>query len=260
MQLQGQAPGRCDGYAMAALLVAIGVMGVMLSVAMPAWRTIAKREKEEELIFRGMQYSRAVGLFQRKYAAAYPPDLDTLIKGKFLRKKYKDPMAGDGEFQVLYQVNVAAGGQVVTGREGARGNPAVRDQRLSQFGPQAGTGQGPGGRGGILGVVSKSTDKSLRQWNGRSYYNEWQFIYVPNAMQPGMGGSGGPGGTNRGQGPGFPGMGGRGGQGRGMGPGGQGRGMGGRGRGFTFDTDTDGNIRNFGERPGPGRGGRGPGG
>ena len=61
------------GYAMAALLVTLGVMSVILGVAMPVWRTVVQREKEEELVFRGRQYARAIALYQRKYAASYPP-------------------------------------------------------------------------------------------------------------------------------------------------------------------------------------------
>ena len=54
------------GYAMAALLVAIAVMGVMLSVALPTWSHMIRREKEEELIFRGNQYARAINLYGEK--------------------------------------------------------------------------------------------------------------------------------------------------------------------------------------------------
>jgi type II secretory pathway pseudopilin PulG len=91
------------GYAMAALLVTLAIMGVAISVAMPVWRTMVQREKEEELIFRGRQYVRAIRLFQGRYANAYPPSIDTLVEQKFLRKKYKDPMTEDGEFEVLHQ-------------------------------------------------------------------------------------------------------------------------------------------------------------
>ena len=63
MKLAGQ--GQQDGYAMAALLVAMAIMAVMTSVAMPVWSRVAQREKEEELVFRGEQYARAIGLFQR---------------------------------------------------------------------------------------------------------------------------------------------------------------------------------------------------
>ena len=52
-----------------------------------------------------------------------------------------------------------------------------------------------GAVGGIMGVQSKSKDKSIRIYNGRTHYNEWQFVYQPPAQAPGAGapGSGVPG-------------------------------------------------------------------
>src|SRR5262245_7230167 len=54
------------GYAMAALLVTLSVMAVLMTAIMPAWRHIAQRDREEEMIFRAKQYARAIGLFQKK--------------------------------------------------------------------------------------------------------------------------------------------------------------------------------------------------
>ena len=68
-----------SGYAMAALLVAMSVMAILLSVALPNWSHMIRREKEEELIFRGNQYARAFSMYQRKYANAAPPNLDVLL-------------------------------------------------------------------------------------------------------------------------------------------------------------------------------------
>ena len=65
MELAGQGN---RGYAMAALLVGMSVMAVLMSALLPVWSHMATREKEEELIFRGRQYARAIGLFQRKFA------------------------------------------------------------------------------------------------------------------------------------------------------------------------------------------------
>ena len=56
---------------------------------------LAQREKEEELVFRGEQYAHAIGLFQRRTANSYPPNLDVLVQQKLLRKKYKDPITDD---------------------------------------------------------------------------------------------------------------------------------------------------------------------
>src|SRR6476659_5813871 len=68
---------------------------------------MATREKEEELIFRGKQYARAIGLFQRKFANTPPPSIDVLVEQRFLRKKYKDPIT-NADFQPLY-ANAQAG-------------------------------------------------------------------------------------------------------------------------------------------------------
>ena len=106
MELAGQpfdfAHGRGNrGYAMAALLVGMSVMAVLMSALLPVWTHMATREKEEELIFRGRQYARAIGLFQRKFANTPPPTIDVLVDQRFLRKKYKDPITND-DFQPIY--------------------------------------------------------------------------------------------------------------------------------------------------------------
>ena len=91
MHLAGQAKRPRNGergYAMAALLVAMSLMAIMMTVVMPVWKQTAQREKEEELVFRGKQYVHAIGLFQRKFANAYPPNIDVLVDQRFLRKKF----------------------------------------------------------------------------------------------------------------------------------------------------------------------------
>src|SRR3989442_1851761 len=202
------------GYAMAALLVALNIMAVVLTVALPAWRTMVKREKEAELIWRGQQYSRAIGLFQRKYANTFPPNLDILLNERFLRKKYKDPMTKDGEFQLLYAASQNAPGQpqtpgqpLIPGQQGQTpGQVPQRGQTGTQPSPLDVGSQGPAGaRGGIMGVASKSTETSLRQYNGRTQYNEWAFVWQAASTRAGAPtGSqtpGAPGGTQK---PGMP--------------------------------------------------------
>jgi type II secretory pathway pseudopilin PulG len=229
---------------MAALLVALAVMAILMSVALPAWRQANQREKEEELIFRGRQYVRAIQLFQRRFAATYPPDVDTLVKQHFLRKKYQDPMVEDGEFEILYQgslLSVTPGrGGTPQGQGGGRGSSLTFDSRSGAVTLGSQTGRAAGPRGGVLGVRSKSEDTSIRVYNGATHYNEWQFVFVPAMTGPGQGRPGMPGGRGGRGGQAMPGMPG------GGGPGGQRGGPGGPG----------------GQRSGPGgqRGGRGPGG
>ena len=140
------------GFAMAGLLVSIALLSLALSVAMPAWKTMAQREKEEELIWRGQQYDRAIQLYRKKNAAPGAPSVDKLVEGRFLRKKYKDPIT-NGDFELI-------------GVSQAGNAPGVQQ-------PQRGFGQLVGG------VRSKSKAKSLRVFNGRTVYSEWQFTYVP---------------------------------------------------------------------------------
>jgi type II secretory pathway pseudopilin PulG len=219
-----------SGYALAVLLVGIAVMSVLMSAVMPAWQHQIQREKEAELVFRGEQYARAIGLFQRKYGGAFPPSLDVLLEQKFLRRKYKDPMTPDGEFQILFQA-IQAPGQPGAGQPGAAapglGQPAAPGQpgggapaafgpggtvQLTPLQPSGGPGVATGAigaRGGVIGVASKSKEKSIRLYNGQDRYDRWHFVYtaaaqavgVPGAAAPGVGvpGSRVPGATTPGQ-------------------------------------------------------------
>jgi type II secretory pathway pseudopilin PulG len=175
------------GYAMAALLVAMSIMAVLMSALLPVWTHMATREKEEELIFRGNQYARAIGLFQRKFANTPPPTIDVLVEQRFLRKKYKDPITND-DFQPLYANQAMP--TTPGGPSGAAGSTQATQQPRPLI--QAGFGStGATSAGGIVGVTSKSKDTSIKVYNGRSKYNEWAFVYVQTSQRPGQPGVGG---------------------------------------------------------------------
>jgi type II secretory pathway pseudopilin PulG len=152
MQLAQATRSSERGFAMAGLLVGIALLSLGLSIAMPTWRTLVQREKEEELLWRGQQYDRAIQLYRKKNAAPGAPSVERLIEGKFLRKRYKDPITG-GDFELI-------------GVSPAGNAPGVQQ-------PQRGFGQLVGG------VKSKSKAKSFRILNGRTVYSDWQFTYVP---------------------------------------------------------------------------------
>ncbi len=180
---------------MAALLVAMSVLAVLMTVAMPAWKQAAQREKEEELVFRGEQYARAIGLFKRKYANASPPNLDVLVDQRFLRKKYKDPIAND-DFQPLTQatqgqLNPSAQSSSSPGQTAT--SPSQQNAPASGRGttaPTASTGGSIGVPAAIIGVTSKSKDKSIRLYKGRNHYNEWAFVFTQQTQTPGAGAPG----------------------------------------------------------------------
>lgn len=194
MYLHGQGRSgfrRQDGYAMAALLVSLNIMAVLLIVAMPVWKTAVKREREAELVWRGQQYVRAIQLFQRKYANAYPPNLDILVNERFLRKKYRDPMTKDGEFQLVYAASEGGAPGAPRGTAPQQGQPG---RPSPPTGLDGGARVPAGARGGIIGVVSKSTETSMRLYNGRGKYNEWAFVAQQASTRIGVpGGSGRPG-------------------------------------------------------------------
>jgi type II secretory pathway pseudopilin PulG len=217
---------------MAALLVMLGVMSVLMTALLPAWRFQAKREKELELVFRGEQYIRAIGLYERRMGpGSRPPSIDVLVQQRFLRKKFKDPMTEDGEFQPLY---LGANNPASPGGQPGRGGQPTQPQGPPSTGTGRGSQPGQFGAGGIIGVVSKSKETSIRTYNGRTHYNEWMFVYAGQRGMPG-GPGGMPGGAPR---PGLP----------GVGPGGRG------GRGAPGMPTMP------GMPTGPGRGGSGPGG
>lgn len=196
---------------MAALLIAMSITAIMMTVVMPVWKHAAQREKEEELVFRGMQYVHAIGLFQRKFANAYPPNIDVLVDQRFLRKKFKDPITNDDFVPLPVGQGIPATGEQQPGQRGQTGATGGRGQTgRSSFGtpqtPQTpqpggfgtspiggrtgGPGIGGGTTAGISGVTSKSKDQSIRLYNGRSHYNEWAFVYTPQIQQPGVGAPG----------------------------------------------------------------------
>lgn len=243
MYLGGQGGQR--GYAMAALLMSVGVMAIVMTALLPVWRQQAQREKEAELAFRGEQYARAIYLFNRSNGGQNPPSIDALVQGRYLRKKYKDPMTEDGEFLPL---SVGAnqpgpqGGSGGPGRGASQGSPfgAVAGGRGGQppapGAPGAGAIQGGAqGGGGIARVVSRSKEPSIRIYYGAAHYNEWQFIY----NRQGRGGPGRMGGPGGGPVQGQPGIGGPGRGGPPAGPGG-GRGRGGQGPGRGFVSPSGG--------------------
>ena len=225
MKLLGQSQ---NGYAMAALLVALSVMAVLMTVVMPVWRQATQREKEEELVFRGLQYTHAIGMYERKYANTPPPTVDVLIQERFLRKKYKDPIT-NADFVLI------PSGQAQAASPGT-GTPAAAGRGSASQAPAAGPGAIDAGRGGVIGVTSASTSRSIRIYNGGTRYSDWRFVYAPPAAVPGggapvVGGAGGRGGAGRQGQAGQPGgtaggpFGGPNGRGRGQGNDGGGRGQ-----------------------------------
>jgi general secretion pathway protein G len=98
------------------LIVAISIMMILTTAALPVARLTIRREREKELRRDLWEMRDAIdrykdaadrGLFQIKLGTeGYPPDLDTLVKGvdiggkkvRFLRRIPTDPMTGKTEW------------------------------------------------------------------------------------------------------------------------------------------------------------------
>jgi hypothetical protein len=104
-----------QGYALLLVVFLTTLMLLATIVAAPSVRTERKREQEEEMIWRGKQYVRAIKLYYRKNGR-FPTSLDDLTKPKmgslrYLRQAYKDPMnKEDGSWRLIY---VGPAGQLI---------------------------------------------------------------------------------------------------------------------------------------------------
>ena len=241
---------RDRGFMMVALLIGMGVAAIMMTAALPKWGHEVQRNREEDLIFIGEQYARAISLYAIRNRGAFPMDLDVLVSQKFLRKKWKDPITGK-DFQLV-------GIGIV--------QPGVSNTPVGGTNPQvAGTGRSGGatqmattGQPGISGVRSFSQAQSIKVYNQQQQHNYWAFdavTYAQNILGVNLNSlaNGGTGRQGGGQAPGRGGdaaQPGRGGQQPGR-VGGDGRqGGAGPGRGGTPPAAPPGGA-------GPGRGGRG---
>ena len=174
------------GYSLVVLVVIITVLNIALAAMLPLWSTAIKREKEEELVFRGFQYAEAIRVFHQRYQR-YPNKIEELIeiKPRCIRQLWKDPMTDDGKWVLIFQNQPQTSLQVQnpsgvgeekpSGDEGGGAEPTGKgddgDGR-PQFGPRKGeTVQiGP-----IIGVHSKSGKKASLLFFGHERYDEWQF-------------------------------------------------------------------------------------
>lgn len=205
-----------------------------------------KRDREQELIHRGVQYSRAIKHFVKKFGR-YPSRIEELENTnniRFLRKRYKDPITGK-DFKLLHMNDVqmsfnpaAASGMppgspglsAAAAQAGAPGALSPNANGPSGPGPSSIPGNQQNGQatsdnssnpdqnasgsadnssgssendqsdsnpkpigngptfGGmpIVGVASTSKEKTIRVFNKKEHYNQWQFIYDPSTDRGGL--------------------------------------------------------------------------
>jgi type II secretory pathway pseudopilin PulG len=141
------------GFTYVGLLIAIVIMGVALSAVGVVWRTTAQREREQELLFIGHDFERAIASYY-KAGRQFPQEIDDLLDDKrgpqrahHLRRFYNDPMTGAQDWNII--------------RVGALG---------------------------ITGIASNSKDAPIKKdgfnkdedaFKDATSYGDWQFVYKP---------------------------------------------------------------------------------
>ena len=199
------------GYVLLALLLVVAVLMIGMAVAVQSLAFQIKRDREEEMVHRGVQYSRAIRRYA-KQTGMFPArleDLRDLGGQRFIRKLYKDPITKK-DFQVVYEADIrnpqilanrnlasaqqnsggtdsnAANPQAV---EGAQQDPANATASSQQAGDSSANSDPASPAipdrllprvGSIFGVVSASKDQTIREFNRKNHYNEWMFFYHPN--------------------------------------------------------------------------------
>jgi type II secretory pathway pseudopilin PulG len=167
------------GYTLAVVAVFTTVLLVTLSAAVLNWQKAMQREREEELIFRGKQFMRAIELWQRKFPGTYPTTIDALLSTsntRFLRKKWKDPITNSDDWRLI-KVNPdgsVSGLTIIPGSSplgpSAFGSPTTGRGAASGTRAQAGAAAGTSSRTGIS-QGSRPVQTGLQAGQGQSAFN-----------------------------------------------------------------------------------------
>ena len=165
------------GYTLVALIIGMTVMSILIAAVLPMASAEAQRDKEAELIFRGLQYAEGIRTF-RKHYGRYPNTLKEMyeVRPRTLRKLWKDPMTNSLNWGLI---TLASGAPLVGATPGGMPGGGLLTPTPVPT-PRPGTAGTPGNPGDappgpIMGVYSTSKKKGYRLFTGRENYNEWRF-------------------------------------------------------------------------------------
>lgn len=142
---------REGGAILIIIMIGVAVTTIGLAVATQAWTTTWRRDREEELIFRANQYVNGILAYRKEHGGQFPLNLEDLYKPgprrlRYIRRLYKDPIAKDGKWGLLY---LMPGGQgVYDPKAPQQAQAATAGGEWSKW-ETAGTN--PGGRGRLGG-------------------------------------------------------------------------------------------------------------
>jgi type II secretory pathway pseudopilin PulG len=143
------------GYILITLMLFVALLAIAAMAVLPKIAFQIKRDREEEMIHRALEYSRAVKRYYKKFGR-YPSRIEELENTntiRFLRKRYKDPILGK-DFKVLHLTDVMPNSGLFNPQAANAFNPqggnAFNPQGGNAFNPQGGNAfnpklpQGPG--------------------------------------------------------------------------------------------------------------------
>jgi len=173
---------RQRGYNLVILSVLVMVLVASLAMIVPVLEQQDRRSREEEAIFRGLQYAEAIRRFQERQGRL-PNSLEELltVEPRSIRQLWDDPLTGDGEWGL------------VRGAIDPSGDPAVpEDPDDDEEEDDGGSGSRFGRRGAgnqrgdsevlgpISGVFTRAEGAPIKSFFGAESYDEW--IFVPQLL------------------------------------------------------------------------------
>jgi len=179
---------KAEGMVLIIVMMVAALLLVALTVTLPSVYQEGQREREAELIFRGTQYARAVGLFHRQFNR-YPVNIKELMGTngmRFLRQEYSDPMDRKGKWRFIHAnaagVLIDSKNQPLTTNQP---NPAGLGAQSSFSGQPPSPGQTSPAGGMSLGGSASSFGGP-----GQSSFSSSDQSSFGNSNQSSFGGSG----------------------------------------------------------------------
>lgn len=177
------------GHLLLGLMLLVTVMSILSGVGFQHWSIIQQREKEAQLIFIQKQYAMALLEYQNERGGP-PTELKMLEERgsrnqRFIRRLWLDPMTRDedGEEEGLDRWCILqAGPNNVPVSSCPQPDEEGEDPGRFRIGPDVQPLAPTAGAGlPIIGVASRSREKSYRLWNDRDVYGDW--IYTIQDIQ-----------------------------------------------------------------------------
>lgn len=169
------------GYNLIVLSVLVLVILASLAMIVPALETQDRRAREEEALFRGLQYAEAIRVFQQRQGRL-PNSLDELLntEPRSIRQLWDDPLTKDGEWGLVRgAIEVQPGGQGGVRPGGAEDDDGDDDEEGGRpsFGLDSDSGQRGDSEtlGPVSGVFTRAEGAPIKVFFGADTYDEWVF-------------------------------------------------------------------------------------